>query len=542
MKRMLTLGATLLAFAVSGVAVAADSEYATDYINVLKEINAAVDCDCADCSYDSDYSGDPLDYAVSQLFAADAPRRLYPQYDRPQQHVIDLDKKPAERIGYNGRIYGKYSDDDIAELTKWEKEFELSLSYGDWDSYMRWSDVNTFHDQQEPFRWEKGRLRYRGNDISITVGSFGQLFGRGLALNMYEDRILDHDNELEGVKAELALGDAEVTALWGTRKLRTERTNATVTAARIAGPVAEGLEIGGHVARVEFPDYSYTPETPNMLEYDLYGGDVTIRSGPFRMIAETVRLQRDELEYGQGDWDYSGDNGHGYYSNASYNGDGFVLGAEYKDYNGLLHPFAVLPPVRRFNEAASAQPNNDKGYLLSLFWNPFRNGSHFDIHYAQDNMHEKGLGYTEAALVYASPPTKQTSWVGEYWHVHELGQDMDFQRLTVNHAVTPDWAAGTFMERQGIDPGYIDAYTDYILEAEVAYQSKFNAAYTYETTGESDVTEDNWGLWEFKFKPDELQEMTLAVGSRREGIACSGGVCRLEPAFDGIRVDYLRRF
>jgi len=385
-------------------------------------------------------------------------------------------------------------------------------------------------------------LRWRGDDIDITVGSFGQLFGRGLALNMYEDRILDFDNEIEGVKADVDLGDAEITALWGTRKLRTEGTNSTVSAARISGPLVDGLEVGGSAVHIEFPDITYSEESPNMLEYDLLGGDVNLRSGPFNLFAETVRLQRDQLEFGQGEWDFSGDDGHGNYANATYNGDGYSLGAEYKDYNGLLQPFSVLPPVRRYNEAASAQPDNDEGYLVSLLWNPFRDGSHFDLHYAQDNAHEKGLGYTEAAVVYASPQTDETSWVGEYWHVFELGEKIDLQRLTVNHQVDPDWTASTFLERQQFDPGYIDLYVDYIYEAEVAYQSLINLAYTHETTGQMDVEEERWGIWEFKFKPDELQELSLAVGSRREGITCSGGVCRLEPAFDGVRVDYLRRF
>ena len=108
--------------------------------------------------------------------------------------------------------------------------------------------------------------------------------------------------------------------------------------------------------------------------------------------------------------------------------------------------------------------------------------------------------------------------------------------------LTATMTIAVFIFNAPIDPGFIDPYIDYIYEAEVAYQSLFNLAYTHETTGQAEVEEDQWGIWEFKFKPDELQELNLAVGSRREGLTCSGGVCRLEPAFDGVRVDYLRRF
>jgi len=535
MNRILIVCLAALAVALPVVALAAADDYVSDYEQVLNTLYSATGDEYVS-------SDSPVEAAVAQFYRDNPPQRWHAGQGRSSYDVIDLDKQPAERIRYNGRVFGKYSDDDISQTTKWEKEFEVSLRYGDWDSYLRWSDVNPFHNESDPFRWEKGRLRWRGDDIDITVGSFGQLFGRGLALNMFEDRILNFDNEIEGVKAEIDLGDAEIVGLWGTRKLRTEPTNATVSAARISGPLVEGLTVGGDAVHIEFPDFSYTAETPNMIEYDLIGGDANLRSGPFNLFAETVRLQRDQLEYGQSDWDFSGNDGHGFYANATYNGDGYSLGAEYKDYNGLLQPFSVLPPVRRYNEAATAQPDNEEGYLVSLLWNPFRDSSHFDIHYAQDNMHEKGLAYTEAAVVYTSPQIERTSWIGEYWHVFELGEIIDLQRLTINHQLDQDWTASTYSERQRFKPGYIDPFTDYIVEAEVAYQTLANVAYTYETTGQADVEKDRWGIWEFKFQPDEMQEFKLAVGSRREGVTCSGGVCRLEPAFDGVRVDYLRRF
>jgi hypothetical protein len=531
MNRLIILAA-LLAVALPVAAAAEESDYLSDYVQVLDEISAATDSD-------SSYS--PVEEAVAQFYRENHPQWLEGRHTERRFDVVDLDKEPAERIRYNGRIYGKYSDDDISQNTKWEKEFEVSLRYGAWDSYLRWSDVNPFHNESDPFRWEKARLRWRGENTKITAGSFNQLFGRGLALNLYEDRILNFDNEPEGVKAEVDLGGAELVALWGTHKLRSELTNSEVSAVRLAGEVTKGLELGGHVVHVEYPDYTYSAEEQNMLDYDIYGGDAKIRSGPFDAYIETVRLQRDQVEFGS-EWDTNGDDGHGYYATAHYSGPGYVFGAEYKDYNGLQQPFAVVPPVRRYNETASADANDQKGYLVSLDWNPFRDDSHFALHYGQDNMHAKGLPYTEGALIYSSPPTRRTSWIGEYWHVNDLGELIDLQRLTLNHQVTPDWTASTFTERQRFKPGYIDSYTDYIVEAEVAYQTLVNLAYTYETTGQTDPLKSRWGIWEFTVRPDDLQEIGLAIGSRREGVTCSGGICRQEPAFDGVRVDYLRRF
>lgn len=530
MNRLIILTA-ILAVAWPLAAAAEDSEYASDYVQVLDAICEATG---------SDYGADPVEQAVAQFYHDN---HQWLEAGRGERHfdVIDLDKAPAERIRYNGRIYGGYSDDDISQTTKWEKEFEVSLRYGNWDSYLRWSDVNPFHDMADPFRWEKARLRWRGDNAKVTVGSFNELFGRGLALNLYEDRILDFDNEPEGVKAEVDLGDADLVALWGTHKLRSELTNSEVSAARLSGRLAKGVELGGNVVHVEFPDYTYSANEQNMLQYDLYGGDIKLRDGPFDLYVESVRLQRDQEEFGSS-WDTTGDDGHGYYANAHYSGPGYVFGAEYKDYNGLQQPFSVVPPVRRYNETATADANDQEGYLFSLDWNPFQDDSHIAMHYGQDNAHDKGLPYTESAVIYSSPPTRRTSWIGEYWHVDDLGEPIDLQRLTLNHQVTEDWTATTFTERQRFKPGYIDPYVDYIVEGEVAYQTLFNAAYTYETTGQPDVPKERWGIWEFTFRPDDLQEIGVAIGSRREGVTCSGGICRQEPAFDGVLVDYLRRF
>jgi hypothetical protein len=86
--------------------------------------------------------------------------------------------------------------------------------------------------------------------------------------------------------------------------------------------------------------------------------------------------------------------------------------------------------------------------------------------------------------------------------------------------------------------------SDHIFEFDLAFRSEWILVYTIENTG-LDVGEggiDQWKIFEVKYRPDEEQEWNLVMGSRREGFVCSGGVCRLEPAFDGIKIDYLLRF
>ena len=532
MKHVLCVAIAVLAAAVPLLAVADEIviESADDAFDELRRIA------------DPDYGGDSVEDAIAQFYReGEVDEGTYPASEMWERD-FDLTPTDPERLGYSGRMFFRFSNDDISGVEKWEHEYELSLQYGSWDSYLRWSDFNAFPNRDDPFRWDKGRVRYRGDGFKATAGSLGALFGRGLALNLYEDQVLEHDNEIEGVKAEVEVGEGDLTVLWGTRKPRSEPQHSTVTGARISAPLTDDVEVGLHAVQVEFPALGATVESPDMLDYDLVGGDIQVRSGPFKLYAETVGLQRDAVEYGNPAWDFEGRNGTGHYVNVGLTGDGYAFTGEYKDYQGIGQPFTILPPVRHWSEAASADPYDDVGYGGGLFWDALGDGSLFDLHYAQDNAKDGDRAYTECSVIYTSPAVERITWVGEYWYVLELGQKHDIQRLSLSRPLDEAWTASTFLEREEIDPGFIPPWEDWIVEGELTFQSIFNVAYTWETTNEPDVESNHWGIWEFKYRPDENQELALAVGSRREGLVCSGGICRLEPEFDGVKADYLVRF
>ena len=361
-------------------------------------------------------------------------------------------------------------------------------------------------------------------------------------VSMYEERNLDFDNEIEGAKVEYKLGKADVTALWGTRKDRDEPRHSEIAAARVEVPIGEHLDVGVHAGQVEFPYEYATPEDPMVLEYDLYGATAQWRQGPFTAYAETVKLERPAVEYGDAIWDVSGDDGRGHYLNLGFNKSRFAFTAEYKDYKGIAQPFSVLPPVRKWQEQASADPLDDKGYLYEAQWSPFGNNSFFEFSYGQGNTHEKGNPHTEFGAIYHSPATDRTSYVLEYWKVNHLFQHHTISKLDVTQRLNNSWTANGVYEHEKIHDEFTDPYLDSKYIAEIAYRSLVNLIYTREETDNEFSDDREWDLWEMKFKPDERQEFNVLIGSRREGFVCSGGVCRLEPAFDGVKIDYLLRF
>ena len=464
----------------------------------------------------------------------------------PPSEVWDNDfsfrESPPPTLGYNGRLFFRYSDDDISDVEKWEKEFELNLNYGDWRGYLRGSDYNSFAYNNDPFRLEKSRLVYRGDDYKVTLGSYGALFGRGLMVSMFEERFLDFDNEIEGAKVEYEVGDADITALWGTRKERDLPHHAELAAARLQYDVNDELTVGIQAGQTEFPyELSATPEDPQLLEYDLLGATAEYRNGPFYAYGETVRVKRPEYEYGDM-YDISGENGRGHYLNLGLNFPGAALSAEFKDYKGISQPFIVLPAVRKWEEQAAAEPNDDKGYLFDLTLSPLQDGSYFEFSYGQGNSHMRDTPHTEFGAIYNSPATNRLSYVLEYWKVNHTYQHHTIYGADVSYNVTDDLTATGIYEHERQYDDFTDLYVDNRYIAELAYKSLVNLIYTREETGNEFAETTEWDLYELKLRPDELQELNIVYGARREGFVCSGGVCRLEPAFDGIKIDYLFRF
>lgn len=464
----------------------------------------------------------------------------YPATDAWERD-FDLRRVKPEEISYSGRIFGRYSDDAISGIEKWEKELELNLGYGDWDAYFRFGDFNNFAYENDPLKWEKARLRYRHGDTKLTIGTYSVLFGRGLALNIYEDRIVEHDTELEGVKLEQRLGDAELTVLTGTWSNGMIAKDFEASAARIAFPLGSDADVGVHAVEVTMPVDAGVDPIPT-LDYSILGADLTARLGDVSLFAETAQLDRDKSEVGN-PFDLEGKDGTAHYVNLSYSVPRFSISGEYKHYEGMAHPFNVAPPVKRWFENASADLNDEEGWATEMALDLFDDGSLFTFRYGQTNSLGGLLPHHEFYASYASPAEGEFSWIGEWWEVNKYGDEHSMQQITANQVLSEDYSTTGTVQRERIQPGFGDPFIDYIFIGELAYQSTANLNFIYETTGEENPeVQTAWRAWEVRYRPDEDQEFNLLVGTRRDGFVCSGGICRLEPAFDGLKLDYLRRF
>ncbi len=80
-----------------------------------------------------------------------------------------------------------------------------SLEYGPWylDMRLEYSDPPEYGYELKGI--QRARLQYMSDRWSLDLGDISAVFGRGLALNLYEDQTIDFDNKIRGfrIKAEL---------------------------------------------------------------------------------------------------------------------------------------------------------------------------------------------------------------------------------------------------------------------------------------------------------------------------------------------------
>jgi hypothetical protein len=487
--------------------------------------------------------GQSIDEALAaHLRGGEVDEGTYPPSDLwEQQFRAERSEEPAE-FEYGGRLFGRYSKERISGVTKWEKELELNLRQGSWDSYLRFSDVNNLVNINDPMRWEKFRLRYAKDEWKVTAGSFGAVFGRGLALNMYEERFLDFDNEADGLKVEYSSGNTEATVLNGTRKLRSEFTASTIKAARVHTRFNEHLEGGLSVVSTKFPDAFATAAEPNMHDYDIIEGDLGVRLGQFSAYGELVRVQRGEQTWGA-PYQKEGADGTGWYANASVTGNGYSLQGEYKYYRHIMTPFMVPPTVRHWAEKNQSNPDDDQGYNFQLNLTPGKNAGAWQFSYGQDNtQNSETKPYTELLASYTSPSKRGFSYVAEYNRILEEIFRYRIVKLTLNQQLDDDWTSSGFIQLKHQDADFGSGFGYLMYDVELAYQSLGNIIYTREVSNQETADPNLWELWELAYRPNDRQELHIMHGSRRAGFVCSGGICRLEPEFNGTKIDYLVRF
>lgn len=439
--------------------------------------------------------------------------------------VLILSSNAARAEGdftYIGSEFFRYSSDRKSHVSKYEDETSLTFSYERFSGFFRYSNYIYTPGLKKQPRLDKKSLSYQGKNYRVTAGTYSYLFGRGLTLSLMENKELGFDNELEGVKYEWAEKRTSAAVLYGVYK-GGQKQWSKVTGLHVRQDLGDILSVGASFVGIS------EPQLTKWSRHQLVGVESSVRTSKWSIYSE----------YAKHNSPRPGIDGHGFYGNISYAVPGMSLAYSYKNYWQMQTKFNILPTLRDNPENEGVNGNDEKGYLAEARLSPFKDSSSFSLSYGQSNSHHGGFPYTEAMLVYHGDSSRRSffNFTQTYW-TSILGkrnrQNVEWTcRLDEDNTIV---VSPQLTHVKDYGPGY----NDYKFIIEESWRGKISCVYTDERTLRHGLTQ-RWHLMEVKFKPAEKMECGLMFGSRRAAYVCSGGVCRLEPAFSGFQ-GYLQIF
>jgi hypothetical protein len=408
-------------------------------------------------------------------------------------------------------------------------------------------------------------LAYAPRDFEILVGNFYEAFGRGLVLRSYLDEDFRHDKSLNGIRfighlpyqTDLTLLGAKLRDVFfheNTYKIMNiQDSSDQVYGADISTQPVTFVEAGGRYVRIN----RNSDPTPRAFN-ELFGANLKTSAGPFEIYAEGTR--RLGTKPGRG----GRDKGWGYYLSGSGAFSGFGLVAEYLDYQGIGFPEGIYhyndPPTPSRSGVAINRGVDEIGFGIGANgspWTPvFLEGS-----YAQLKTHDELSAVQEIIGKGKYEPT-------EFPVISRLGFESMHQkkieagtakRNTEKPSIDITYTTGDHLFGIELERGWVyEVPEDTILyPAPLRYhETGFTVTYGYGeglilTFGWQFVDHDSlkrydyaksWPITEIAWSIDQNNILRVRIGSERGGYTCSGGVCRYEAPFTGVKASLISKF
>jgi len=390
-------------------------------------------------------------------------------------------------------------------------------------------------------------FEFSSGEFDVRVGHFYGMFGRGLVFNAYEDRTVRVDTRLDGVTATLRHGPLTATAFSGTPSA----AGVDIRAADVEGTVGGGLNLGA-------TGMTWRPDA-------FQDADGSVHREWVAALRARQKLASADwyVEYGwKKGWDFDPnddgfDRGTAFYANANLYRGPFSLSWEHSDYQRftVVRGADGTTPLNR-------PPSLTRDFtwtLLNRSPHPMdqddERGDNLDAVWARDGWTAVGslahledhAGETVYELAYA---TLQKDRVGDFRLQGGFGyQEQEGLRQTVVGEVS--WFLGDRRSltlqaehqhvRVGGGYGYdYGAYDEDWLKLEYETAPAWAFAAILEMNNKYDLQQQP-GEQDGPFPAGQISytlprggNLNLWFGKRQAGYLCSGGVCKYEPAFEGV--------
>lgn len=460
-----------------------------------------------------------------------------------------------------GKVYGMQTFEDDLTANVSIDNLVLGGTLRFWQP--RYDDVLTYTRQykSELFKWYVG---YAGEVAEARYGTFYTTFGRGLTLHLYDDPIFyDVDNFLEGFYGHVTLDWLDVKGLVGRGSydfdpLYTFTDDVRAVEASF-NPFLPWIEIGGGLVSQD-----------QQVGVDFVSGEA-IRK-PLLMPSGRLKVTTDYVDfYGE----YAASSGYELEGTeyVPYDGEaiyaslvGYLgrnsLRVEYKNYDHFYNHWNSPPEVSFSTKPLDkSYPGKDEeGYLVQLTYSPLIglsvSGGYCDAWDSAEEMTRTEYGgevrwdawpWHLVAAGWLHGESKEYGTVGEadyyLYERDEIWPDLEVSyifptghslalhyrhELIEEHEVLGDFGENDISEQN--PQGSLTYNWPELFSATVGAQFALGDLRTL------DEGRDYWITGEVTFHLGPNHDLSVFYGNERGGLVCSGGICREEPPFDGLRV------
>jgi len=448
-------------------------------------------------------------------------------------------------------LEGLFTSDFIFDNPKFGDKLRFSLRMQEF----RPSDMDKdlFQLQQER-RWnDKIYAQLNWNGWELWAGDVYETFGKGLALNLFENRDLYFDTGLRGGKVVYRGEKLRFKAINGRCRDIYLVKEENVSGMNVETKPVSNMQIGAALVYQEGLSSDEGAAYKPHFDPGIYAG---WNLDPVSIYAEYAQRREEDFSQTIGD---------GLFTSLTAFAAGVAAQFNYKYYHFGYNNSYSTPPIcqREFTtKLLSTHPHvplidDQVGYELELSASP--HGLLFlSLNFSQASQHKGNSLIPALNQDYAPfwelfleseyyPRLDLTTRFGLGWN-EEAGNNF-WQKKTgalseVIYNIDDYWSLTLLAERMWVDDIEFNQYhSDNYWAATLGRAPYGSITFSYENSTKSSIVEgDEWIGGELALTIKSQHRLTIFYGQERGGLKCTSGVCRPVQPFEGFRVGYEGRF
>jgi hypothetical protein len=474
----------------------------------------------------------------------------------------------AQNIQLSGANAGEYwlFIDKKLDSTNYKDHFEdklkLSLSYSDLTLRGVFFTWNPSQPNPHRMQYIDYAIEYNNEPIDILYGTFYTTFGRGLVLNQFLDEDFRNDNSIYGVKGGFRYYKSEISILAGKPrniffeeniyKIKNDTTD-QIRGIDITTDIIPKVNLGGRYVRYN----RRTDLTPRAFT-ELFGANIGVAIGPYEGYIEYAH----QLGCHSGMGGRLTGDGVLFTSNLSLSGLGISLQIVNYDTIGFGTGYRYNEPPTPIKSGISVNRGTDEiGYGLAVNYSPLDN---VNIELNQNkitthdpnynrlkqilNINNSMAGVVEQIVKIKTNPSENLELTGGFERLVKQKIELPIDKKTETKPyIDATYNLGEFFIEGEYEHDFISSdtsrYYDHALSVSIGKSELFQFTLRYERRNRIPAwlisklgTEKTWPMAELSLDLSNKHNLRIRVGGEKGGLVCSGGVCRFEEPFKGVKV------